>query len=157
MWILLALLQIHPVYSQSRQFSKPDKGGAVVCSDVGAVIEEAIAYHLTGAPTTSLPLGCALKMKWKYFNPRLEDRGGEPDDKMPEYIWFRSGRDTYKVTSHKKDGDKYLIDVRFNINGKNINAKYVYEPWDVYQKKSGVCGFINSDHEPQIHREDCQK
>lgn len=157
MWFFLSLILIFPGFSQSRQFAKPEKGGAVVCSDIGAVIEEAISYHLTGAPTTNLPLACALKMKWKYFNPKLEERGGEPDDKTPDYIWYRPARDSYKILSHKKEGDKYLIEVRFNINGKNIVAKYIYEPWDFYQKKSGVCGFINGEHEPEIHREDCQK
>lgn len=157
MWILLSLFLIQPGHSQSRQFAKPEKGGTLVCSDIGSVIEEAIAYHLTGAPTTNLPLNCALKMKWKYFNPKLEERGGEPDDKTPTYTWFRSGRDSYKILGNKKAGDKYHVDVRFVINGKTINAKYTYEPWDFYQKKSGVCGFINSSYEPEIHREDCQK
>lgn len=157
MWFLLSFLLIQPALSQTRQFAKPEVGGAVVCSDVGAVIEEAIAYHLTGAPTTSLPLNCALKMKWKYFNPKLEDRGGEPGDKSPPMTWFRTGRDSYKILSHKKEGEKYQIEVRFTIHGKNLTTKYIYEPWDFYQKKSGVCGFITSDHEPAIHREDCQK
>lgn len=157
MWFFLSIILIQPSLSQTRQFSKPEKNGAVVCSDVGAVIEEAVAYHLTGAPTTSLPLRCALKMKWKYFNPKLEERGGEPDDKPVAYTWFRQGRDSYQIFGNKKEGDKYYVDVRFQVGGKTINAKYVYEPWDVYQKKAGVCGFITSEVEPEIHREDCRK
>lgn len=157
MWFLPVLISL-PFWAESpRSLPKPETGGTVLCSDISAVVHEAVAYHLTGAPTSGLPLTCALKAKWKYFNPNVEDRSEEPNQKLPKYTWFNPKTDQYKILKFKKKDDRYLIDVKFTIAGKDITTQYTYEPWDVYQKRTGVCGFVYNYNKPSIFRQDCQK
>jgi len=158
-WILAALIFLPSAFAQNRTISKPqDKSGSVYCSDIEEVVKEAIEYHLTGAPTTSLPLTCALKMKWRFFKPTLEERSPEPDNKIPsEYIWFNPKKDSYKIISTEKTKDRYQVKVKFKIAGKEVETNYTYEPWDIWQKKNGVCGFITNDKGPWVFRKDCQK
>jgi hypothetical protein len=156
---MLKLLLLVSLFAsaQSRVIQKPDESGAKYCSNVDDVAKEAVAYHLTGAASTNLPLTCALKMKWKYFNPNNEGRTPEGGEKKPDYTWFTPGKDSYQINKIRKVEDGYEIDVEFTIQGKKINSTYTYEPWDLYQKKLGVCGIVYNYNKPWIFRKDCQK
>lgn len=126
------------------------------CEDTDQVIREAIEYHLTGAPTTELPLTCAKKRRWKYFNPDLAERSPEPGPE-PEYTWYDPRRDAYKIKKIRRSGPRYLADVEFVIRGKKILSTYIYQPWDLLQREFGVCGTVVNNTKPYIFRADCRK
>lgn len=128
--------------------------GSMHCADVEAVVQEGIEYHLTGAPTTDLPIDCAKKMKWKYFDPSIEVKGDAFSS--PENIWYDPKKDKYKIEKIKQSPDGYLIDVTFTIKNKKIAVTYTYSPNDLMQRHKGVCGTITKPKKPWIFRIDCQ-
>lgn len=125
------------------------------CAELDAIAQEAVAYHLTGAGTTDLPLDCAKKTKWRYFNPTIEAKSGEPYNN-PEYIWFEPGRDKFvvdKITPFEKG---HHIHATFTIKGQKITTTYLYLPHDQMQKYVGVCGTVTKPGKPWIFRADCK-
>ncbi|PWU16281.1 MAG: hypothetical protein C5B49_10730 [Bdellovibrio sp.] len=132
---------------------------SLYCSDIAAVAAEAVAYYLTGASDSELPLRCAEQKKWKYFNPKWETRTPEPKSNKPppEIIWFDPKKDSYKIGKiHKVSQRKHLIDVTFSIKGKSLKTTYSFTFWDVYQKARGTCGYVENENRPPIFREDCR-
>lgn len=124
------------------------------CADVNSVVQEGIEYHLTGAGTTDLPIDCAKKRKWTYFDPSIEVKADPYSN--PEYIWFDPKRDTYqlgKITA--KPDATYTADVTFTIKGKKYPVTYIYAPNDLMQKHRGVCGTMTKPGKPWIFRVDC--
>lgn len=134
---------------------------SMYCSDIPAVAKEAVEYYMSGAPASDLPLDCAIKRKWKYFNPKNEERSPEPGP-APKYVWFDARRDKYEITDIKKNEDKYDIKVTYSINGVKSKTTYTYIPWDLLQKKHGVCGLVvnddfNKEPNKMIIRSECAK
>lgn len=126
------------------------------CSDIDAVVKEGIAYHLTGAPTTNLPLDCALKTKWKFFDPTIERREGEPSED-PSYVYFDPNRDTYQIKRISKAGEHYLVQVEFKLGGRTKKTQYTYSPNRLLQRYKGVCGTVIHPNQPWIFRKDCRR
>ncbi len=128
----------------------------VNCSDINAVAKEAVAYFLTGAPSTNLPLDCAKKMKWKYFDPNREEHTPEGNSPKPDYTWFDPKKDSYEVLSTTQRDNSYDIKVVLNVGGKKINTTYIYDPNKFFQENYGVCGFIYNRNKPYVFRKDCR-
>ncbi len=139
-------------------FSQFAAAGSLHCAEIDSIIPEAIAYHLTGAPTSALPNNCAKKMKWKYFNPNIETRpqGDVPNAKL-DYLYFDPKRDKYTIDKIRKEDTKYFIDVDFKIAGKPYRITYTYEPNAALEKYHSVCGTIDHKEKPWIFRSDCRK
>jgi hypothetical protein len=130
------------------------------CSDVPAIAKEAVEYYMSGAPSSDLPLTCAIEKTWKYFNPNNELRSPEPGA-VAKYVWFDGKRDKYEITDINKVDDNYNIKVTYTITGVKSQTTYTYIPWDALQK-GGACGLVvnddfNRNPDKMVIRSECKK
>jgi hypothetical protein len=123
------------------------------CKNVNDIAKEAVAYSLVGAWEPYANHKCFAKEKFHFFHPELGEPEGEIIDPS-KLIQFKKGRDQYSIEGVKKDGQEYLIAVKFTIDKKAIATNYRYTPDPAYMGRTGICGFVtNSEH--KIVRSDC--
>jgi hypothetical protein len=132
--------------------SKSEARVAVRCGDTDAIAKEVVEYSLLGSRLPFADHTCFKPKHYKYFHPEVDEAEGEITN-WDRLIWFRTGKDKYKILSVKPDGSNYDIKVQFTLKGKPLETTYIYIPDPKYAKKYGICGFIkNPQH---ITRTDC--
>lgn len=129
------------------------------CTDPKVIAKEAVEYHLTGAATGDLPLTCALKKEWNFFNPKVLRKPDPLKEYPKDWIWFETGKDSFSIESIKqvkKPIEVYQIKVALIVNKKKYKQTFTYRPWNVFHDV-GSCGIVYSDDKPEIYRSDCKK
>ncbi len=123
------------------------------CKNIRAVAQEAVQYSLLGAWEPYTTKACFKGKRYRYFNPHAAYPEGDLLN-ADGILFFKQGRDSFKIKNVRKIEDEYSIDVEFKIKGKSLKTVYNYVPDPKYTGRTGICGFVtNSQH--KIVRSDC--